>query len=437
MNSGSTFVKDSRPSHSNPQYFIGSQDTSNGYVRRVGSSYFSGAAAAGAWIYAHAHESSHYYKVMRKNIHTNVEERLDTRTSEVMYSGSATPDRAGYRGWVFYDEVNDRIYYCTYYNANFTLVLDASTSDPKTVWCDVGDTGNGDDGYEQGLHINDPVNEPNVVWIGGSTRILKLNITPCFSGSAPTVLDRIYVDNADTLQISNNFRFGTKYQKTSGVPMDKMPGYPDFIAISADRSAATISGFVDQNNSNMFAFNQNSYITEDTTTGGRGNSLDRAYSCPPVLMSSANGTKYWIYMGYGDSDGHQFVVYNENDHPQRLIGNWEIVFGTYTLDQNADINVAYVGGMDLFKIPSGCTLSVYVSNNNGTSWESYDKDSDLGHTFTTTGSSLRVKLVATGHPDKSPYYPGYKGKLSVIYSSEYEAMRKANIKFKIPRKRLR
>ena len=46
VNGGSTFVKDPRPTHSNPDVFIGSQDTAGGYVNRVGSSYFSGLVAA-------------------------------------------------------------------------------------------------------------------------------------------------------------------------------------------------------------------------------------------------------------------------------------------------------------------------------------------------------------------------------------------------------
>ena len=108
---GTTFVKDARPTHSNPDFFIGSQDTGGGYVNRAGNSYHSGMAAAGEWIYAGDHNARHYKKVMRKNINTGVEERLDTTSSAIMNAGSAAQDRDGYRNWLFYDEVNDRILY--------------------------------------------------------------------------------------------------------------------------------------------------------------------------------------------------------------------------------------------------------------------------------------------------------------------------------------
>ena len=41
--------------------------------------------------------------------------------------------------------------YGKFYNANFVLVLDASTANPRTVWCDMADAGQGDDGYEHGF----------------------------------------------------------------------------------------------------------------------------------------------------------------------------------------------------------------------------------------------------------------------------------------------
>ena len=95
MNGGTTFVKDPRPTHNLPDVFIGHADIANGYVNRVGAAYFAGHSSAGEWVYAADHDSHHYYKVMRRNLRTGVEERLDSRTSEVMYPGSAVVDRAG------------------------------------------------------------------------------------------------------------------------------------------------------------------------------------------------------------------------------------------------------------------------------------------------------------------------------------------------------
>ena len=88
-------------------------------------------------------------------------------------------------------------------------------------------------------------------------------------------------------------------------------------------------------------------------------------------------------------------------------------------------------------VPANCTLTVYVSNNNGTSWETYDRTSESAHVFTSTGTQLRVKFTATGRPDRSPYYVGNKGYLSVSYGSMHDAAKDSNIKHKVTRKRLR
>ena len=437
VNGGTTFVKDDRPTHSTPDAFIGSQDTGGGYVNRVGSSYFGGLAAAGAWIYAGDHDAHHYKKVMRRNIHTGTEERLDATSSSNMKSGSAAMDRNGYRYYINYDEVNDRIFYMPFYNGSFNLVLDASTSSPELVWCDVGDSGEGDDAYEQGLFIPDPHNEPNIVCVGGSSRLLKLNIAPCLTGSAPTVLKRVELFNnwTNNMEYPVNFRFGTKYHKTSGTPMDKSPSYTTHCPTSADRGWATIRGFVDFENEQTATILRHDGVTEDTSNG-RGRSYRQDYGVPMVLMSSANGTKYWIQMSYGQ-DGHSFTIWDEDDDPNELISNWEIVHGTFTLDNSANVDMAFVSNASHFNIPAGCTLNIYVSNNNGSTWEAYDKDSNSAHVFTSTGTQLRVKINGAGNGGAMPYYLGNKGFLGINYGSMHDAAKDTNIKYKVTRKKLR
>ena len=153
-------------------------------------------------------------------------------------------------------------------------------------------------------------------------------------------------------------------------------------------------------------------------------------------MSSANGTKYWVKMGYG-ADGHRFIIYEESDDPYELIGSWNVEFGTYTLANSATVDECFISNVDLFTIPSNCTLTVYVSNNNGSSWETLDTASTDAHRFQTTGTQLRVKIIAAGHPNKSPYFMGTTGKLQVHYKSLHDAAKNSNIKHKITRKRLR
>ena len=56
MNGGTTFVKDARPTHSNPQRFI---QTGSLNISSVGLYYTSGLVAAGEWIYAGEYDNRH------------------------------------------------------------------------------------------------------------------------------------------------------------------------------------------------------------------------------------------------------------------------------------------------------------------------------------------------------------------------------------------
>ena len=433
MNGGTVFVKHPRPSHSNPQYFIGSQDTGNGYVRRGGESYFGGIAAAGEWIYAHDYDAVHYYKVMRRNLRTGVEERLDSRTTEVKYPGSATPDRAGYRGWPIYDEVNDRIFYTTYYNANFTLVLDASTANPKTVWCDMGDAGMGDDGYEQGLFVPNPETEPNLLYIGANSRIAYIDITPCFTGTSPTVLKQFYTEDAARgAAFGVLFRAGANYQSRTNDAMDKHPIDNYFCPTSADRGRNMLDGWIDFENSMVVGLERFDTVVEDTTSNGRGRSYRADYSPNLFRMKSAGGSKYWIKLGYG-YDGHQIWSWDDSIG-NGLIGNWSIEYGTFSLTGAVNIDFVNVNMHNHFT-PSGCSLSYYVSNNDGASWEAYTATGTTHHIFNSRGNKLRIKYVANGQETKAPYKMSPQ-KDVITYGSLYESVKDVTIPYKVTRKRL-
>ena len=446
---GGAVIREDRPTHTNPTDFIDpTNDRSSGYIRRTGYWYAGGLCAAGEWIYASSHDAIHYKQYPRRNLATGAEELVsgvnDKRT------GSADEDRNGYRAFLSYDEVNDRMYYWNYEgNGGFTVIYDASTSDPKPVWCDMEDTVSGSNttftanGYmrESGLFVADPVNAPNVVIAPGYDYIYEIDYTNCLTGGFPDIKRRVYLRNwTEGVDFNGITRFGTKYQKTSGTPMDKMPGYAsNWVPFSGDRDFGRVDGgHLELGTFKAYLRKELSSYTEDQASvyGGsaRGRSWQSSYGVNPVLMSSANGTKYWVRMGYG-SDGHAFRIWAEATNPIELIGDWEIVYGTYGLDNSANIDMCFVGGIGGVIIPSGCTFTCYVSNNNGSNWETFDHTSDLAHVFSTSGTQLRVKLSATGHPNKSPFIQ--QANLVVDFGSMHDAAKDVNIKYKVTRKRLR
>ena len=112
-----------------------------------------------------------------------------------------------------------------------------------------------------------------------------------------------------------------------------------------------------------------------------------------------------------------------------------MVFGTFTLPNSATCDTCFIIGVDGFTVPSNCSLNIYVSNNNGSTYETYDTTSTLSHVFSTTGTQLRVKISATGHPNKSPFLCGI-APLTVNFESLHDAAKNSAIKYKISRKRL-
>lgn len=432
LNGGSTFVKNPRPTHSNPQRFIGGASGAIN-LSSVGLYYTSGMVSAGEWVYAGEYDARHYYLVPRRNLKTGEEQLLDARGAAV-YPGSANCDRAGYRNWLHYDEVNDRVYYCAFYNSNFILVLNASTANPQTVWCDMGDAGMGDDGYEQGVFIPDPVNEPNLVYVGANSRIAYIDITPCFTGTRPTVLKQFYTENGDRgAAFGVQFRAGVKYQSQTGDNIERSSTDNYFCPTSADRGRNMLDGWIDFENERIVGVERHDSVVEDTTTLGRGRSYRADYSTPLVRMKSANGTPYWIKMGYG-YDGHSIRIWSDSIG-NGLVGNWEVEYGSYSLDSSANIDFVNLKPYDHF-VPSGCSLSYYVSNNNGASWEPYTAIGDAHHIFNSSGNRIRIKYVGTGNDTRAPYKMS-PSRDYITFGTLYESVKDVTIPYKVSRKRIR
>lgn len=424
LKQGGTTVVNDRPSS---QYIF----TNGANVDRMGTYYTNGLVTAGDWLYVGDYDATHYKKYPRINWITKEQQLLDTNNN---YPGSASVDRNGYRYSLYYDEVNDRVFYSSYYNGNFMMIVDASTANPQLVWCDASDAGMGDDGYETGLFIPDPVNNPNLIVMGCNSRNAYMDITPCFTGSAPTILKQFYTEDASRLQrFGSIHRAGTKYQAIADEHCDKHPQYPDMCPCPSDRGRQMLDGWLDWDNDKIVGLYRHNNTTDDTTTLGRGRSYRSDYSSPVFRMRSADGTPYWIKVGYG-YDGHSFKIWDDSIGPG-LIGNWEVEYGVYTLDNSANIDFVHLDVKDHY-VPSECNISYFVSNNNGANWEQYTATGDDHHTFSTAGTQLKVKYVAQGRENKAPY------KMSSIYDSVtygtlYESVKDVTIPYKVTRKRLR
>jgi hypothetical protein len=259
-------------------------------------------------------------------------------------------------------------------------------------------------------------------------------MTPCFTGSRPDVLAQRYTeDPARGNQFGVQFRAGTKYQGLEGDAMDKSPTDPMFIPTTADRGYGMLDGWIDPDNDRIVALLRYNNNTEDTSSWGRGRSYRSDYGTPVFRMRSSDGTPYWIKLGYG-ADGHSVRVWSD-EYGNKMAENWEVTFGTFTLDNSANVDFVYWNKPDYFS-PAECSLSYFVSNNNGSTWEVYSGDEDTEHTFSSTGTQLRLKIVASGTEYRNSYKMSDKSD-SIIYGTKYAAQKDPAVRTKISRFKIR
>jgi hypothetical protein len=87
-------------------------------------------------------------------------------------------------------------------------------------------------------------------------------------------------------------------------------------------------------------------------------------------------------------------------------------------------------------IPSECTLSFYVSNNNGETWESYTGTETQEHNFSSTGSTLLCKATANGNVSKNAYKMSDTKDL-ILYGTKYASEMNPSIKTKMTKFKLK
>ena len=126
------------------------------------------------------------------------------------------------------------------------------------------------------------------------------------------------------------------------------------------------------------------------------------YPAVPVLIETANSTKYWVWNSYNGNHGNQFLVYAESK-PPGLEPTSSVTFGPFSFDDSSSIGYAKLMGMDEgFVIPTGCSTSFYASNDNGTSWQEITYDCEA--TFSANGTQVLFRIDMTGLGYTTPYY---------------------------------
>jgi hypothetical protein len=249
------------------------------------------------------------------------------------------------------------------------------------------------------------------------------------------LIDRVYTDGSITGQnYANQFRLGTKYQSiTAGEPTDKMVGYPNFCPTASDRGVGDNPGWLDGASARLVTLGSYNGVTEDLVSLGRGASYRSDYGSNIVRMYSDDGTPWWVQMGYG-GNGYGFKIWSDA-YKNELIPNWTVQYGSYTLPNSANINFVFWTQTDYFT-PPGTTLSFFVSNDNGVTWEAYSGAGTTEHNFTSVGTTLLCKITAAGDVSKNAYRISSSDDL-ITYGSKYASEMDPLIKNKFSRIKLK
>ena len=364
---------------------------------QTGTSYENGLGLAGDWLYMASYARNAVNGVYRWNV--------NTRQYETIPIQGLNWNSSYWEGTFVYDDRLDRLFYLVRWTGGLSIIENASSANPTARFVSFSGHGANHCTYK-GVFYPEPGNTNRII-VGGEWRFFDLDITDVLAGTTntPTYLNERYTYN-NPWALRNYFPFASDDPYMEDEYRGGSPYGPYWIPIYSDRGWLRKSGWFDlENFAPVGRCGEDNYSHERDT-------VFSDYMGGTFKVTSANGTHYYIYAGYG-WDGHRIRVYNK---PFLLKPQYSITFGTLT---NAD----GIAAVDLdalpwtWKVPSGTTLTVEVSNNNGSTYEAY---SGGLHEFASTGTQLRVRYTASGLENKMPYaYRSNGVPMAIAYAPGY------------------
>jgi len=371
---------------------------------RAGYAYHNGFEVVGDYLYQGDYSSV-----------TNVKRwKISTETSETLtvngYRNSA------YRGRPFYDDIHNRLFIAWYENGEMWMVInpenasDDPTNPAKCYNLRFEEIGMGNDA-RTAMAIVDRYN-PNHLYIAGyNGRFAKIDITPIVEETNP---DPILLDSDPYKRTTSNYGppfwmwgWSQMYvREHETIPNNRLMIIHGLADYYAEQGWFDYENWKPVGAPNIYSpsFYQDS--TTSAVTWANEDILRMSYFPSPLLATSSGGNKYWIQSGYG-WDGYKFRSWDYDDFPNGLCleTKGEIIFGTYSLDNNENVGEVVLSDIaDQVYIPSGgCKLVCQVSNDNGVSWEKYDYMGEKNHIFKSTGYQIKVKFIFYGNIYNAPH----------------------------------
>ena len=386
--------------------------------QRPGTSYINGLGVAGDWLYVGHYDIGDYNYITKWNTQTS-------QSDDLLVLNRITDFRYGQ---VRYEEDLDRMHFHWLRDGDWCIVVSASLSSSaivngttsQSICMRTSDLGISNDHYSNG-HVRMSGSLYEYIVAGFIGRFTYCDVGNMLTASSITPGDNAKLVRENSAQLN---RAEVRY-----FPQEKVSWYGSLveanevlgsklILCTADRNHLTYMGWIDQVNMVLVGdpyYFSYGFGTGDIRTGGGGtvytwesdgNEFFAGYGGQCVLATGEDGDDYWIFSMY-NSDG--FRSYAKSTWPDGfgLCETAQIIFGSFELPNNLEIGSIYIGNVlvDLYTA-SGATMDIKVTNDGGTSWESYDYVSDDTHYFDSVGTSSQIKLEFSGSISQSAYFNG-------------------------------
>lgn len=354
----------------------------------VGYSYTNGLAIAGDWLYISPDDKS-FSHVKRWNTQTSASEDL-VRTGSF--------DTIGRGAW-YYDEPRDRMFHQpqTSYDSGLTVVVSASSyTDAKAYTVRFSSSFGSTTHYCRGDGVAIDEDNPNQLFLNVYYRTVKIDITNCLLDESDPNYDNF---GSKILPVDTPINF------TSNYPIYTPSSTGTYLRIATHPDVDTIWFIPDRGNLDLMYGFVDSVDGQPVFIPDSGNSIQNNN---PYGVQYGNwfqkitfeSSAYWINYGYG-SDGYRLNVWNANDVAPELFETWSFETNALQMENSQNITKATIPDTLGITCPAGSTYTLQISNNNGSTWESYET---LGteHTFDSSGNQFKIKFSANGSTSSSP-----------------------------------
>ena len=364
-----------------------------------GDNYYNAMALAGDWLYFNPSDYTEVGKVTRWNFVTNVKETLTFQNNT---------SRQIRRGSLNYDSTTDTIFMTPYDGSAYVIVTNASnnlTDTPAPRACDqnISNTSAVFTRTRGAYMWPDPTNLNHLIALDNYRKPIRFDWGHIRTGSATELTGDDVIDFGGYSVYDDWYDIGQDRPYVWCDPDGRVwyNGYGSQgtrYPLELDKNNLFRPMNIHQYFS-MYVYDYDKNINEKDSSyfserrSGADYETDYGFSWHEI--TSPDGSTYYVTFGYTDLDS-----YITEEKPWDYMPSGSVYWGNFTMSDGGNIEgiTLWDTGSWLYT-PTGTSAALEVSNNNGSTYETYSENSDGYHEFSSTGNSARIRLHLTASVD--------------------------------------